>query len=245
MPPKSPTPKPPIVVIPARGGSKRIKKKNVAPFFGVPMIRHVIERLAGSASIKDIVVSTDDVEIASAVQGLTDVTISWRPGQLADDHSTTIDVLRHECSLLAEAHAPDTVVACVYPTSVFVSPEIVLSCAQPVQSGQWTFAVTVQSLNKPIARLLHLDEANRLAMNQPQYASARTQDLKSAYFDAAQAYAGQIQSWQSEASVFGAKTYGVKLTDPVCDIDYPQDILFAQCLFNAFHSHGNKLHDNL
>lgn len=224
-----------VAVIPARGGSKRIPRKNIRNFCGKPMIAYSIEAAKSSGCFDDIIVSTDDQEIADiAIQYGASVPY-LRPKDLSDDYATTIDVMSHTAKQL-----DDNVqfVCCIYATAPLLLSEDLRSACESLISGKdidYVFSITDFAF--PIQRALKLDEKNQVSMFDAQYISIRSQDLIEAFHDAGQFYWGRKDAWNQKKAIFSEYAVGFKLPRyRVQDIDTSDDWVMAELLYKAWQS---------
>lgn len=223
-----------VAVIPARGGSKRIPRKNVKSFCGKPMIAWSIEAAKASGCFDKILVSTDDAEIA-------DVAIAWgatvpflRPAELSDDFAGTLPVIRHAVEWITDHEAPVSYACCIYATAPFVSPEDLRKGWDVIQKEACSYAFSVTSYAFPIQRAIRITENGRVVMFSPENFNTRSQDLGEAWHDAAQFYWGTAQAWKAEKMMFAEDSAPIKLPrHRVQDIDTPEDWVRAEWMFQA------------
>ena len=223
-----------VCLIPARGGSKRIPRKNILKFAGRPMIAWSIAAAHEAGCFERIIVSTDDDEIAEiAIAEGAEVPFR-RPAALSDDHATTVDVIRHALDWLEEsAVVPDTL-CCLYATAPFVRAQDIRAGADMLKDAQ--FAIPVTSFGFPIQRAVRIEQG-RLAMFDPQNYATRSQDLDEAYHDAGQFYWGRSEAWRGDINPFGAESAPILLPRwRVQDIDTPEDWVRAELMFQALSS---------
>jgi len=223
-----------IAVIPARGGSKRIPRKNIKLFCGKPMIAWAIEAAKASRCFDDIIVSTDDDEIA-AVAKAYGVTVPFkRPDKLSDDHTGTIPVIKHAVEWYHEYVKPVDYACCIYATAPFLQPGDITQGLTSVQNNDIDYAFSVTSYAFPIQRALRLSEGGSVSMFQPQHFNSRSQDLEEAWHDAGQFYWGRADAWISEKPLFSERSAAIALPrHRVQDIDTPEDWTRAEWLFKA------------
>lgn len=226
-----------LAVIPARGGSKRIPRKNVKRFCGRPMIAWSIAAAHASGCFDRVLVSTDDEEIAQvAIQSGAEVPF-MRPAALADDHTGTMAVVRHAIEWLAGTGVTPDLVCCIYATAPFLRPEDLRRGLQTLVDSGADFAFTVAKYPSPIQRAVRLDAAGRVAMFDPRQFETRTQDLEEAYHDAGQFYWGRTAAWRTAGTLFGPASAAVVLpVHRVQDIDDADDWLRAERLFRAMQA---------
>lgn len=227
-----------IAIIPARGGSKRIPRKNIKPFAGKPMIAWSIEAALASGCFARVLVSTDDDEIAAVAQAHGAEVPFFRPAVLSDDHTGTIPVIAHAIDWLREQGEAHEAVCCLYATAPFVQPEDLRAGYQALQSGQDVdYAFSVTSYAFPIQRALRLTPQGRVAMFQPEHFHTRSQDLEEAWHDAGQFYWGRAAAWCAGTPIFSERAVPVVLPRyRVQDIDTPEDWQRAEWLFKAWQA---------
>ncbi len=223
-----------IAVIPARGGSKRIPRKNIRAFHGKPMIAWSIEAARASACFDRIVVSTDDQEIASVAREWGAEVPFMRPPGLSGDHAATAPVIRHAIeSLQQNGYAPDHV-CCIYATAPFLRSSDLRRGLELVLASDADYAFSVTSFPFPIQRAVRINAAGRVEMFWPEHAAARSQDLEEAFHDAGQFYWGTVGAWLAERPIFAIGSVPVRLPrHRVQDIDTEEDWHRAELLFAA------------
>lgn len=226
-----------VAVIPARGGSKRIPRKNIRPFCGKPMIAWSIEAACASGCFDRVVVSTDDDEIAAVGEQYGAEVPFRRPEALADDHTGTVPVVAHAIeSLRGDGVRPDAV-CCLYATAPFVRAEDLRKGLDALEEGGADYAFSVTSYAFPIQRALRITDSGRVAMFQPEYAATRSQDLEEAWHDAGQFYWGRSEAWLADKTIMTADAVPVVLPrERVQDIDTPEDWRRAEWLFKAMRA---------
>lgn len=220
-----------IAVIPARGGSKRIPRKNVKPFCGKPMIAWSIEAARDSGCFDRILVSTDDDEIAEIAEAYGAEAPFRRPAELSDDHTPTVPVIAHAVRWQQES-APVDRACCIYATAPMVTPAAIRTGRDMLDAADADYAFSVTTFAFPIQRALILDSDARVAMWRPGDADTRSQDLRETYHDAGQFYWGAARSWLEGRPIFAEGSVAVQLPRKhVQDIDTPEDWESAELLF--------------
>jgi pseudaminic acid cytidylyltransferase len=224
-----------IAVIPARGGSKRIPRKNIRLFAGRPMIAHAISSAYQSRLFKHVIVSTDDPEIAAiALEEGAEVPFS-RPAELADDYTPTVPVIAHAIQACALLGWKVDIVCCIYPTVPFIEAADLSAALSLLEHSGSDYCFPVTEYSSPIQRALVRDDAGRMTPFFPEFESSRTQDLKPAYHDAGQFYWGRMHAWLNNHRIH---TNGVGYPIPqwrVVDIDTEEDLTRAQALFHSIY----------
>jgi len=228
-----------LAVIPARGGSKRIPRKNIKLFCGKPMLAWSIEAARRSGCFDRIVVSTDDEEIAAVARQCGAETPFMRPEGLANDHAGTIPVVHHAVDwFIASGQRPEAV-CCLYATAPFVMPADLQRGLQVLQAETCDYAFSATSYAFPIQRAFRVRRDGRAEMFQPEHFHTRSQDLVEAFHDAGQFYWGSADAWTAERPIFSAEAVPIVLPrHRVQDIDTPEDWTRAEWLFKAMHGAG-------
>lgn len=226
-----------LAVIPARGGSKRIPRKNIKPFCGKPMIARSIEAALASGCFDRVIVSTDDAEIADVARQYGAQVPFMRPAELSDDYTGTVPVIRHAVDwFIANDEAPEQV-CCIYATAPFVSGEDIRRGLEALTSDNCDYAFSVTSYAFPIQRAIRITSLGRVEMFHPEHFNTRSQDLEEAYHDAGQFYWGRALAWQEGRVIFGPYSSPVLLPrHRVQDIDTPEDWERAEWLFKAMQA---------
>lgn len=225
-----------LAVIPARGGSKRIPRKNIKPFGGLPMIAWSIRAAINSQCFDRIIVSTDDEEIAEVAKQQGAEVPFVRPTNLSDDHTGTIPVIAHSIGRQNQYGEAATQVCCLYATAPFVQATDLQRGLQVLQTTGADYAFSVTSYAFPIHRAIRITADQRVDMFQPEHFNTRSQDLPEAWHDAGQFYWGQAQAWLSGKPLFSQASAPVPLPRyRVQDIDTPEDWERAEWLFKAMH----------
>ncbi|AAZ18515.1 putative Acylneuraminate cytidylyltransferase [Psychrobacter arcticus 273-4] len=223
-----------IAVIPARGGSKRIPRKNIKEFCGKPMIAYSIEAALQSGCFDKIIVSTDDLEIAEVAKSYGAEVPFMRPMELSDDYSGTIPVIRHAIEWLIKQGFDPELICCLYATAPFVTAEYLQQGFQQLKSTNAAYAFTVTSYAFPIQRAIKLNPELGVEMFDRNNFNTRSQDLEEAWHDAGQFYWGRVDAWLTEKIIFGADSTPVILPrHRVQDIDTSEDWDRAEWLFKA------------
>ncbi|VEF09892.1 acylneuraminate cytidylyltransferase [Pseudomonas fluorescens] len=225
-----------VAIIPARGGSKRIPRKNLKLFDGVPMIVRSIRTALDSGLFKAVVVSTDDEEIAEIARANGAEVPFMRPADLADDFTGTAAVIVH-----ALQHLPAFDYACcIYATAPLLQARYLrkgleLLARHPSRS----FAFSVCRFGFPVQRALTLDGEGALTSMYPEFRHTRSQDLPEAFQDAGQFYWGRSAAWLRGETLFSPASLPVILPRHlVQDIDTPEDWQRAEYLYAALKAGG-------
>lgn len=226
-----------VAIIPARGGSKRIPRKNIKEFCGKPMIAWSIEAALKSGCFDRVIVSTDDQEIADVAQQYGAQVPFMRPAELSDDYAGTIPVIKQAIEWLNKNEQAPNLVCCLYATAPFVSAEDIQQGLKQLEQTQASYAFTVTSYAFPIQRAIKITATNHVEMFASEHFNTRSQDLEEAYHDAGQFYWGTAEAWVTEKMIFGAESTPVILPrHRVQDIDTPEDWDRAEWLFKAMQA---------
>ncbi len=222
-----------LAVIPARGGSKRIPRKNVKPFAGRPMIAYAIGAAREAGVFDHILVSTDDEEIAAVARSHGADVPFMRPLALADDHAGTGPVVVHAIAQAQAAGWAVEQVCCIYPGVPLLRAADLRAALAMLAEGPADFVFPVLRFESPVQRALRFDHAGCVAPLYPEHLTMRTQDLVPAFHDAGQFYWGTVAAWQSGRSAHAGGRGLVLAADRAVDIDTPDDWARAEALFLA------------
>lgn len=225
-----------VAIIPARGGSKRVPRKNLKPFDGVPMIVRSIRTALESGLFEAVVVSTDDDEIADVARANGAEVPFMRPADLADDFTGTAAVIVHALHQLPTFDYA----CCVYATAPLLQNRYLrLGLDVLMQHPHKSFAFSVCGFGFPVQRALTLDEEGALTSLYPEFRTTRSQDLPEAFQDAGQFYWGRSEAWLRGETLFSPASLPVILPRHlVQDIDTPEDWQRAEYLYAALKAGG-------
>lgn len=227
-----------LAVIPARGGSKRIPRKNIRLFAGRPMIAYALTAARDSGLFDHIVVSTDDAEIASIARDEGAELPFMRPAALADDHTPTVPVMAHAVRACLELGWDVNETCCIYPGVPLIRPADIAAGLQLLEAGDqsgYTFPVT--PFPAAIQRALRRDPQGKVSPFDPQYVNTRTQDLEPAFHDAGQFYWAAARTWLSGASIHPNGCTFILPESRSVDIDTPSDWERAEALYSALRDY--------
>jgi pseudaminic acid cytidylyltransferase len=223
-----------LAVIPARGGSKRIPRKNIKLFGGLPMIVWSIRAAIKSKCFDRIIVSTDDLEIAEVSKAHGAEVPFLRPKELSDDHTGTIPVIAHATKWQNDNGTPAVLVCCIYATAPFIQAEYLQRGMSLLQCSGADYAFSVTNYAFPIQRAIRITAEERVEMFQPNQFNTRSQDLEDAWHDAGQFYWGQAGAWLSHKNAFSGNSLPVPLPRYlVQDIDTMDDWVRAELMFEV------------
>ncbi|MDX3895326.1 pseudaminic acid cytidylyltransferase [Pusillimonas sp.] len=223
-----------VAIIPARGGSKRIPRKNVKPFCGKPMINWSIEAAQQSECFDLIIVSTDDAEIARLAEESGAAAPFIRPPSLADDLAATSSVIAHAIEWLNNNVSGVDLACCIYATAPFIAAEDIRRGLQILIESKSEYAFSVTSYAFPIQRAIRINNERRIEMLNPEYFNTRSQDLEEVWHDAGQFYWGRARSWLTETPIFSNVSTPIAIPrHRVQDIDTREDWVRAEYMFKA------------
>lgn len=222
-----------IAVIPARGGSKRIPRKNIKPFGGKPMIAYAIAAARESGLFEQVVVSTDDDEIA-AVAIEHGATVPFRrPQELADDQTVTVPVIGHAAQWFVDQGRSPAAVCCIYPCVPLLRAQDLRGAYELFRQRRADYVYPVVAFHSSPWRAMTRPADGPMAFVYPEYELTRTQDLPTCWFDAGQFYWGRTAAWTSGLRMH-SNGHGYEIEGQrVVDIDTPDDWLRAELIARA------------
>jgi len=223
-----------LCVIPARGGSKRIPRKNIRVFAGKPMIAYAIQAAQRSGLFSRIVVSTDDEEVAKISREIGAEVPFLRPNELSDDHTPTVPVVAHAIRALEANGGKMSCVCCIYPCVPFIEEQDLKKTLLLLEQGNSEYSFPVAEYPSPIQRALKLGLGNQTSPFYPEFELSRTQDLERAYHDVGQFYWGSKKAWLTNPKIHANSLGCVIPSWRVADIDKPEDWLRAEQLYKIF-----------
>lgn len=223
-----------VAIIPARGGSKRIPRKNIKPFFGRPMISYSIQAALDCGLFDKVIVSTDDDEIAEVARSCGAEIPFLRPAELANDHAGTGAVIVHAIDWFRQQGIRFDAACCIYATAPLLEPERLKEGWELLQQPGKRFAFSVTSYAFPIQRALKRNADGSVEMFWPDNLMKRSQDLEPAYHDAAQFYWGWCDAFLNGEVTFSPISAPVVLPrNLVVDIDTPEDWEVAEVTYRV------------
>jgi pseudaminic acid cytidylyltransferase len=232
-----------LAVIPARGASKRIPRKNIKPFCGKPMIAWSILAASRSGCFDRVIVSTDDEEIATVAKAHGAEVPFVRPVHLSDDLTGTIPVVAHTIEWQSQNGESANEVCCIYATAPFVQGADLQRGLEVLRSTGADYAFSVTTYAFPIQRAIRITGDRRVEMFNPEQFNTRSQDLAEAWHDAGQFYWGTSEAWLSGKFIFSHGSAPVPLPRyRVQDIDTAEDWTQAELIFRVLNGE-RKSHD--
>ena len=228
-----------VCLIPARGGSKRIPRKNIRAFHGKPMIFWSIESAKASGCFDKIIVSTEDEEIASVARECGADVPFMRPDHLANDLASTQAVISHALDWCDQQSMMCEALCCLYATAPFVQPQDLQQAAlRLVESREGTFVFAATSFSFPIQRAIHLDDDGYSSMFKPECFETRSQDLVEAFHDAGQFYWATPATWDNVKNMFQGARPLLLPRWRVQDIDTEEDWMRAELMHEILTQQG-------
>ena len=228
-----------LAVIPARGGSKRIPRKNIKPFRGKPMIAWSIEVARASGLFEQIVVSTDDAEIADVARQYGADVPFMRPDELANDYIGATEVVAHATAWAIGGGHDVEAVCCLMATAPFIQQADLQAGWRYFSCGHWDYVFSATDFAAPIFRAFHEEPEGGVEMFFPEHFKTRSQDLPVALHDAAQFYWGKPAAWLEGRRVFAPSSKAVVIPRwRVQDIDTLEDWERAELLARLIDERG-------
>ena len=226
-----------IAIIPARGGSKRIPRKNVKEFCGRPLISYSIQAALECGLFDRVIVSTEDDEIARISENEGAEVPFKRPAELADDYAGTDDVLRHAVNSLIEEDGGFESCCCIQACAPLILPKDLVESYEIFRSNDAPALIPVTEFEYPIMRAYRISDSGGLVMMWPEHEMTRSQDLEKAYHDAGSFYwfdPGRYQEIGSE--IWNDSTPYIMPAERVQDIDTEEDWRMAELLYKIHSS---------
>lgn len=230
-----------IAIIPARGGSKRIPRKNIREFCGKPLITYSIEAAKASGLFDHVIVSTDDEEIREIANAWGAETPFVRPAELANDHATTVPVIKQAVEWVQQHMGNVDNVCCIYATAPFIQASALREAHELlVRNAVSGYVFTATTFPFPIQRAFKVKPDGLVEMFEPQNYMTRSQDLEEAYQDAGQFYWGSAEAYLSEKIFFSTDSMAYVLPRYlVQDIDTPEDWRRAELMYEVLKKNGD------
>ncbi len=220
-----------IAIIPARGGSKRIPRKNIKPFLGKPIIAYSIEAAQKSGLFAEIMVSTDDPEIAAVAKTYGASVPFYRSPQTANDFATIGDVVDEVLTTYEKNGKTFDCVCCLLATAPFILPQRIQEAYQLMLDKHYNSVFPIVRFSYPIQRALRLTDG-KVSMFQPENFAKRSQDLEPAYHDSGQFYWMRVEEFKKQKRFFAQNSGAIILPETeVQDIDTEEDWKLAECKY--------------
>jgi len=231
-----------VAIIPARGGSKRIPRKNIKDFHGKPLIAYSIEVALASKLFEKIIVTTDDEEIASIAKEYGAEVPFLRPKELSDDFTGTEDVINHTLKYLENHGEMYDYVCTIYATAPLLQEKFLIEGFEKLRNSTAVNAFSSTSMPFPIQRTFKVKDNGRCKMFTPEYYNTRSQDLEEAYQDAGQFYWKRLNR-DSKEMMFGEDSIPIILPRHlVQDIDTLEDWQRAEVMYKVLKGQTDENH---
>ncbi|NJC26153.1 pseudaminic acid cytidylyltransferase [Neolewinella antarctica] len=222
-----------LCIIPARGGSKRIPRKNIRPFLGKPIIAYSIEAALASGLFDEVMVSTDDEEIAAVARQFGASVPFMRSAATADDFATTVDVI---AEVLGEYRWEFAEVCCVYATAPFVTVDLLKQATELRLSATADCVFPALAYSFPVQRSIELDPTGKIRLRHPEHLTTRSQDLLPVYHDAGMFYTFDPAVILAKGSLWTDNTRIITVEELAAhDIDTPADWRVAEFKHQLLH----------
>ena len=230
-----------IAIIPARGGSKRIPRKNIKEFCGKPMLAYAINAAKESGLFNHVIVSTDDAEIAQIANKCGALTPFVRPCELANDYTPTVPVISHAIYAVRDLGWQFENVCCIYPSVPFIQINDLIDTLKHIIKNNVSFCFPITNFPSSIQRAFRILNDGRLAPFNLEFENVRTQDIEEAYYDAGQFYWGTAETWLTKSNIHSNGLGHLIPNWRVVDIDTPEDWLRAELLYGFLNNDRNTL----
>jgi pseudaminic acid cytidylyltransferase len=225
-----------VAIITARGGSKRIPRKNIKEFNGKPIIAYSIEAALSSGIFDTVMVSTDDEEIAAVARQFRTEVPFMRSAKSSDDYATTADVIREVLESYSRQNQSFEYACCIYPTAPFVTGEKLSKAFSSLLETGADSVIPVTKFSFPIWRSLKMEEG-KVSYNWPEFAPKRSQDLPPAYHDCGQFYFFNTGIFLQTGKLVTGNTIGLEVPETeVQDIDNEEDWKIAEIKYGFLTS---------
>jgi pseudaminic acid cytidylyltransferase len=230
-----------IAIITARGGSKRIPRKNIKPFLGEPIISYSIRAAILSNCFDEVMVSTDDLEIAEYARSIGASVPFFRSEQNSNDFATTSDVINEVLNAYEEKGHVFEYCCCIYPTAPFITSKKLKEAYTKLINQKVDSVIPIVRFSFPIMRSFKI-ENDKISFNWPEYELVRSQDIPPAFHDSGQFYFIKVDSFKESNKLLAYNTIGIEyLESEVQDIDNDEDWLIAEIKYTAFLKKQNSV----
>jgi pseudaminic acid cytidylyltransferase len=227
-----------LAIIPARGGSKRIPRKNIKSFLGQPIIAYSIETALHSGLFSEVMVSTDDEEIAEVAKSYGATIPFFRSNTAANDFATTAEVITEVLENYHKLGQQFSYGCCIYPTAPLLKKQYLKEACSLLEDSNFDTVLPVLKYSYPIWRSLKI-ESGKATMNWPEHLNSRSQDLPPSYHDAGQFYWFKVASYLSSKKLLAENSGVIELNElEVQDIDNETDWKLAELKYKLIHHIG-------
>ena len=224
-----------LAIIPARGGSKRIPRKNVRDFFGKPIMAYSIQAAINSALFEEVMVSTEDDEIKDIAKKYGASVPFKRSEKTANDFATTFDVIEEVVNSYKKIGREFRNICCIYPCAPFVRDKILNDTYNLFLDQNFDTVFPIIKYGFPIQRSLQLNELGQINFLYPEYALTRSQDLPPSFHDAGQFYWINVESCMNHKMVITSNSGCIQISElEAHDIDNEIDWKLAESKYQVF-----------
>lgn len=211
-----------IAIIPARGGSKRIPRKNIQLLNGKPVIAYAIELALNLEFCNSVIVSTDDLEIANISKSFGATVPFIRSPELSGDYSTTMDVMADAINRISLNGIE--FICCIYPVTPLLTEQVLTEAYNLLKRSDWDYVFPACAYETPLERAFRKDISGRVSYLKPEFVDTRTQDIEPSYFDAGQFYFGRKKAWRSKKPILNGNSTFIEFDqNQFIDVDNPKD----------------------
>ena len=225
-----------VAIITARGGSKRIPRKNIRSFCGSPILNYSVKAALESSIFDKVIVSTDDLEIAEVAKQAGAEVPFLRSSATSNDYATTAEVISEVLQDYEKQSEVFQYACCIYPTAPFVTSEKLKTAFELLKSKKAASVIPVTKFSFPIWRSFKLED-EKLSFNWPENALKRSQDLPTAYHDAGQFYFFSVPEFLKARQLVTDSTFGLEIPETeVQDIDNESDWAMAELKFKIMQN---------
>ncbi|MCR5249568.1 MAG: pseudaminic acid cytidylyltransferase [Lachnospiraceae bacterium] len=224
-----------LAIITARGGSKRIPRKNIREFCGKPILAYSVEAALGSSSFDTVMISTDDEEIAAIGKKFGAEVPFFRSAETSSDHATTSDVLTEVLAEYEKRGQNFEIACCIYPTAPFITAQRLREAVAALRDSDADTLLPVVSFSYPPQRALVIRDGC-LVFKHPEHLTTRSQDLEKHYHDAGQFYTFRTAAFKKNGNIMQGKILPLVLDElEVQDIDTEDDWRLAEMKYALLH----------
>ncbi len=220
-----------IAIIPARGGSKRITRKNIRLLAGKPAIAYPINLALSAGIFERVIVSTDDAEIAGISRDLGAEVPFMRSAKLSDDFTVTVDVIAAVAAQLRDQGDVFDQICCLYPVTPLLKESRLTEALAVLKEGNWDYVFPAIEFPSPIERGFKKSISGGIEFCYPEFANSRTQDIKKTFHDAGQFYFGKASAWLEKKPILNGNSTFIEFDkNETLDIDDLEDWMLVEKL---------------
>lgn len=210
-------------VILARGGSKRIPKKNIKMFLGKPLISYPIDTCVESNAFGNIIVSSDSMDIINAGLKFGANNFIKRENAFSNDMVSAFETAQESARILSGEYPDDSLLTIMYGTSIFVKPYMIKQSVEALREFNCEMVFAATKFNFPPQRGFRIIDERAVAIN-PEHFLSRSQDLEQLYHDVGQIYTASLKYWKSAKNIFSKNSKALLIPgSEVQDIDTLDD----------------------